>query len=212
MNQFDSFFSVIKKPWLILSYALIVALVYHFLDKPIALYFHQFDLRTYAPILGIVTALGKWSIYVGALILLGLFFRFYKRDRMSEQKVWFLLACIILTNLVGFVLKITLSRSRPELLFEGNYFGFYWFKFNDLFWSFPSGHSITIAGLTAGLGVLFPRYFYLFLGLALLIISTRVLLYFHYLSDVMTGFYLSVLVVGFFVENLRKRNCLVYIS
>jgi membrane-associated phospholipid phosphatase len=209
MTQFDRFFCIIKTPWIILSYALIVVLVYNFADKPIAIYFHQLDLRSYGHILHVVSALGKWVIYVALLSLLGLFFRYVKRNELWEQRTWFLLACVILTNLVGFVLKVTFSRSRPDLLFDGDFFGFYWFKFNDLFWSFPSGHSLTIAGVAAGLGALFPRYLYAFLGLALLVISTRVFLYFHYLSDVMTGFYLSILVVGLFAESLKRKNCLV---
>jgi membrane-associated phospholipid phosphatase len=208
MTQFERFYCVIKKPWIIASYALIVYFIYSFSDKSIAIYFHQLDLRSYAHILNAITTLGKWSIYIILFALLGLFFRYIKKNELFEQRAWFLLACVLLTNMVGIVLKITLSRSRPDLYFADNYFGFYWFKFNDLFWSFPSGHSITIAGLAAGLGVIFPRYFYAFLGVALLVISTRVFLYFHYLSDVMTGFYLSILVVGLFTENLKKRHCL----
>lgn len=208
MNQFERFFEVMKKPWVILAYVLIIALVYNFVDKPIAIYFHQLDLRSYGHILHVVSALGKWVVYVIPLTLLGLFFRYFKKNVLWEQRAWFLLACVILTNLVGAVLKVTFSRSRPDLLFDGDFFGFYWFRLNDLFWSFPSGHSITIASIAAGLGVLFPRYFYAFLGLALLVISTRVFLYFHYLSDVMTGSYLSILVVGFFAESLKRKNCL----
>lgn len=208
MNQFECLYSAMKKPWVIALYAICVVLIYSFADKPTALYFYHLDLRSNAPILTLFTAFGKWSIYVAGLLFLGLFFRYVKKNHSLEQKVWFLFACVILTNMVGFVLKIIFSRSRPDLLFDGNFFGFYWFKFNDLFWSFPSGHSITVAGLAAGLGVLFPRYFYIFLALALLVISTRVFLYFHYLSDVMTGFYLSILVVGLFTESLKKHRCL----
>ncbi len=212
MTQFERFFAVIKKPWMILSYALLVVLVYQFLDKPIAIYFHHLDYRSYAHILHLLTTVGKWKIYFILFILLGLFFRFVKKNVVYEQRAWFLLACVVLPNLVGLVLKITVSRSRPDLLFDGDFFGFYWFKFNDLFWSFPSGHSITVAGLAAGLGALFPRYFYVFLGLALLVTSTRVFLYFHYLSDVMIGFYISMLVVGFFTESLKKNHCLAEIT
>jgi membrane-associated phospholipid phosphatase len=208
MTHFDRFFCVMKKPWIIFLYALIVALAYSFADKPIAIYFHHLDLRSDAPLLHIISALGKWIIYVGIFSVFALFFRYVKKNELWEQRMWFLLACVVVTNGVGIVLKIILSRSRPDLLFNRDFFGFYWFKLNDLFWSFPSGHSITIAGVAAGLGVLFPRYFYAFLGLALLVISTRIFLYFHYLSDVMTGFYLSILIVGLFAQRLKKTHFL----
>jgi len=212
MTQFERFFSVMKNPWVILSYLILIILTYNFLDKSIAIYFHNLDYRNYAHILHTLTTLGKWKIYFILFIVLGFFFRFVKKNEVYEQRAWFLLACVLLANIVGFIVKVTVSRSRPDLLFDGNYFGFYWFKFNDLFWSFPSGHSITIAALAAGLGALFPRYFYAFLGLALLVISTRVFLYFHYLSDVMTGFYISILIVGFFTESLKRHHCLAEIT
>ena len=119
-----------------------------------------------------------------------------------------MLACLLLVNLFGFVLKIILSRARPDLLFDGNLFGFYWFKFSDLYWSFPSGHSITVVSLASGLSVLFPKYFYALFAVAFLVIVTRVFLCFHYLSDVMTGAYLSVLVVGFFTQSIKRGRCL----
>ncbi len=206
MTSFEYFFGIIKKPWMITTYIILVILTYHFLDKPIAIYFHQLGYRNYASILHILTTLGKSKIYFILFAILGLFFHFVKKNKLYEQRAWFLLACVVLTNLVGLVIKVTLGRARPDLFFDGNYFGFYWFKFNDLFWSFPSGHSITITALAAGLGVLFPRYFYAFLGLALLVIATRVFLYFHYLSDVMSGFYISMLVVGVFSERLKKHH------
>ena len=212
MTQFERFFAVMKKPWMVLGYLLFVVLAYNYLDRPIAIYFHNLDYRNYAHLLTAITALGRWKYYFLILIILGIFFRFGKKNEVYEQRAWFLLACILLANIAGGVLKVIVSRSRPDLLFDGNYFGFYWFKFNDLFWSFPSGHSITVAALAAGLGALFPRYFYIFLGLALVVISTRVFLYFHYLSDVMTGFYISILVVGFFTESLKKHHCLAEIA
>lgn len=206
MTQFECFFSVMKKPWMIMTYTLFVIFSYNFLDKPIAVYFHNLDFRNYAHIIHIITTLGKWKIYLILFALLGLFFRFVRKNEVYAQRAWFLLACLLLANIAGFVIKVAVSRARPDMLFDGNYFGFYWFKFNDLFWSFPSGHSITVGALAAGLGCLFPRYFYAFLGLALLVTSTRVFLYYHYLSDVMIGFYISILVVGFFAESLR-RHC-----
>lgn len=207
MTQFERLFFLMKKPWFIVFYIMLIILTYQFADKAIAEYFHQFDLRTYGKPLLLITTLGKWILYAPLFILAGLFFRYVRKNPINEHRAWFLLACLLLTNIFSFVLKISLSRSRPDLLFNENLFGFYWFKLNNLYWSFPSGHSITMGSLAAGLSILFPKYFYAFLGLALLVIMTRVFLYFHYLSDVMAGFYLSMLIVGFFAESLKKKQC-----
>ena len=109
----------------------------------------------------------------------------------------------MIPNLFGFVVKIVLGRARPDLLFSIDYFGFYGFKLNNLYWSFPSGHTLTSTALASGLGVIFPRYFYAFLGGALLVASSRILLYHHYLSDVMTGLYMSLLLVGIFTHYFK---------
>jgi membrane-associated phospholipid phosphatase len=208
MTPFERLFSVLNKPWMIASYVVLALLMYRFADKPIAIYFYQLDLRHHDHILHAITLLGKSSIYILLFALSGLFFRYVKKNELIEQRSWFLLACVVLMYMVGFVLKITFSRARPELFFMEHYFGFYWFKLNDLFWSFPSGHSMTIGSVAAGLGVLFPRYFYAFFVVALMVLYTRVGLYYHYLSDVITGLYLSVLVVGFFSEYLKKKQYL----
>jgi membrane-associated phospholipid phosphatase len=111
-----------------------------------------------------------------------------------------------LANFVGFILKVIFSRSRPDLFLNHNLFGFFWFKLNDSYWSFPSGHTITIISVASGLSVLFARFFYPLFAFAILIVLTRVLLYYHYLSDVMMGFYLSIMIVGFFAEHLKKHH------
>lgn len=141
-----------------------------------------------------------WFIFCAAV-----YFRYVRTNPVSEARAWYLLGCVLVANLVCFVLKVALSRARPDLLFSSNEFGFYWFRMGKYYWSFPSGHTTTVVSLAVGLGVLFPRYFYAALGVALLVAASRVLLYYHYLSDVMTGFYLTVLVVGFYTHYLKQK-------
>lgn len=208
MTQFEKTFNVMRNPWVIVSYIILVCFAYFFVDKSIATYFHQLDIRGNFPALTMFTALGKWKIYILLFVFLFLYFRYLQKHEVFEAKALYLIGCIFIPNLISFVIKVCLSRARPDLLFSSNLFGFYWFQTKDLYWSFPSGHAVTITGLASGLGVLFPRYFFAFLGLAALVILSRVFLYHHYLSDVMTGFYLSLLVVGFYTEFLKRKNYL----
>jgi membrane-associated phospholipid phosphatase len=197
-----------KKPWVIILYAVLVILSYIYIDKALATYFHQLDLRTNIHALSLLTALGQWIAYVVLFLFAGLYFRFIRVNSVYEARSWYLLGCLVVANLVCLVVKVTLSRARPDLLFASNEFGFYWFKLKSAYWSFPSGHTTTVVSLAVGLGVLFPRYFYVALTVALLVAASRVLLYHHYLSDVMTGFYLSLMVVGFFIQYLKRKNWL----
>lgn len=205
MTQFERTFNLMQKPWVMVLYLVLIILAYHFVDIPLATYFHQLDLRTNLFELKVLTAFGKVFIYVVLFALTGLYFR-YVGNAVYEARSWYLLACILIPNLVCLILKVALSRARPDLLFSSDVFGFYWFKLTASYWSLPSGHTTTVIGLAAGLGVLFPKYFYAFLALAFLVISTRVLLYYHYLSDVMTGFYLSILVIGVLTQYIKKNQ------
>ncbi|CAM4503542.1 MAG: hypothetical protein LEGION0403_FIIPPAGN_01869 [Legionella sp.] len=206
MTQFEKTFEFMKKPWVILFYAILVILSYIFVDKDLATYFHQQDLRTNIHVLSILTAFGQWIVYIVLFLATALYFRYVHTNPVFEARAWYLLGCIFIANLVCFVLKVSLSRARPDLLFSSNELGFYWFKMGKYYWSFPSGHTTTVVSLTVGIGVLFPRYFYAVLGVALLVAASRVLLYYHYLSDVMIGFYLTLLVVGFYTHYLKQKN------
>lgn len=206
MTQFEKTFHFMKKPWVIVLYAILVVLAYIFIDRSLATYFYQLDLRINIHALNILTAFGQWIGYVLLFLGIALHFRWIRANPVYEMRAWYLLGCLLIANLVCFVVKVALSRARPDLLFASNEFGFYWFKHTKAYWSFPSGHTTTVISLAAGLGVLFPRYFYAILAVALLVAASRVLLYYHYLSDVMTAFYLSVLVVGFFTQYLKKNH------
>ncbi|HHF7372649.1 phosphatase PAP2 family protein [Legionella bozemanae] len=206
MSQFEKLFNFMKKPWVIISYAFLVILAYYFVDKPLATYFYQLDFRVNIPFLVLLTALGKWVAYIILFFIAGLYFRYIQVNTVYEARSWYLLGCVLLANLVCLILKVALSRARPELLFSSNEFGFYWFKLSSNYWSLPSGHTTTVISLAAGLGMIFPRYFYVLLVVALLVAASRVLLFFHYLSDVMSAFYISLLVVGFFTEYMKRKN------
>ncbi|CEG56433.1 phosphatase PAP2 family protein [Legionella fallonii] len=208
MTQCEKMSNSMRNPWCIAIYFILVVLAYLFLDKPLAIYFHQLDLRTHMHVLQYLTEFGKVPIYVVLFTLSVLYFRYVRPNDVYEAKAWYMLGCIVIPNLVCLVIKVILGRARPELWFSIQAFGFYGFKTKALYWSLPSGHTTTIVGLAAGLGVLFPKYFYAYLTLAFFVILTRVLLYHHYLSDVMTAFYLSMLVVGLFTQYIKRNQYL----
>lgn len=208
MTQFETLFHFMKKPVVILFYAILVILAYYFVDKPLATYFYQLALGNKLPFLEILTALGKWIAYVILFFIAGLYFRYIQVNAVYEARSWYLFGCVFLANLVCLILKVSLSRARPDLLFTNNEFGFYWFKLSSNYWSLPSGHTTTVISLAAGIGTIFSRYFYVLLTIALLIVASRIVLCFHYLSDVMSAFYISLLVVGFFTGYLKRKNWL----
>ena len=71
---------------------------------------------------------------------------------------------------------------------------------------FPSGHATTILSVAFGLSILFPRYRLLFVILGFFIALSRVLLGYHYFSDVLAASYLTLLEVIVLIYFLRKNN------
>jgi membrane-associated phospholipid phosphatase len=206
MKLVEKLYQFTKKPWVIAVYAIAVVMAYFFADRQIATYFHGLNSRDILSPLNYVTALGKWKIYVALFFLSGLYFRFVQKNKCLEEGSWFLFGCVLLPNLLVLVAKIILSRARPDLLFEQQLYGFYWLQFKDLYWSCPSGHAITVTALAMGLGYLVPRYLIVYFLAAIVVTATRVVLYHHYLSDVMIGFYISVLIVGWFTQYVKSHH------
>lgn len=201
MTPLEKLFNLIKKPWFIGLYVVLIVCSYFFVDKPVAIYFHELNLRTNLQALNVFTALGQVKFYFVLFVLAGLFFRYGIKKSVYEYRAWYLFACVLAANLVGLFLKVTLGRARPDLFFDSQLYGLYWFKFSSMYWSLPSGHALSVTAIAAGLGTLFPRYFYALLVVAILVFLSRVVLCHHYLSDVMAGAYLGLFVVGLLPKN-----------
>ena len=208
MTPFDRLFAVMIKPSVVVLYVGLVILSFLYLDQPIANYFHNVDVRTNLSIINWITKLGMGIVYVPALFLLACFFRYQRVNKGWEARSWFLLMCVVIPGSICGFIKVILGRARPDMWFDGQFYGFYGFHSDATFWSFPSGHTSVIMGITLGLSVLFPRHFYTLLLAGLTVASTRIVLTHHYLSDVLSAFYLTVLEIGVLLCILRRKSWL----
>lgn len=208
MTPFERLFAVMTKPWVAASYLGLIVLSFIYFDQPIAYYFYSLDLKTKLPILTWITNAGVVGVYFVSLLLLALFFRYIQSNAQWEARAWFLWLCVALPNLICVILKVTFGRARPTLLFSDELYGFYGLQTQAQFWSFPSGHTTTIMGLVFGLSIIFPRYCYAFLVSGFLVALSRVLLTNHFLSDVLTASYLTLLEVGLLLLLLRCKGWL----
>ncbi len=205
MSPFDRLLKTMLQPWIAASYVGFTVLSFFYFDKPIAYFFNGFALLKTLPLLKLIAAIGINKIYIVGLFLLFMFFRYIRRDKEWEARLLFLWLCVLVSSLICFVLKVLLSRARPELLFDNQLYGFYGMQLNPKFWSFPSGHTTTITSLAFGLCIVFPRHCYAFLLTGLLILSTRIFLSKHYLSDVMLTSFLTLLEVRLLLSLLHRR-------
>jgi membrane-associated phospholipid phosphatase len=131
-------------------------------------------------------------------------------DSAQRRRIWPVIAGVAATGLAVLGLKLSLGRMRPHSLPGNELPTDVWETFTG-FWpylehgsaalrsgvqSFPSGHAATAAALAVGLAWLYPRGRWLFAYLVLIAMAQRLFAEAHYLSDVLAGAAVGVLVAG----------------
>lgn len=123
---------------------------------------------------------------------------------LSAIWIWLVMACFSCS-----ALKMFLGRARPVLWFHEHLFGFFGPTLQPTYHSFPSGHTMTFISVALGLSMLWPAYLRAFLGLGFLCAFTRVLLTYHYVSDVVGTTYFSIILLMLFATLLRRLAALI---
>jgi membrane-associated phospholipid phosphatase len=99
------------------------------------------------------------------------------------------------TFLLKAVLKFVVGRINTRFwLLHHNYEHFHWFHGKGNYSSFPSGHMAVFTALVAALWSFYPRYRVAYLGMLIALALTLILTNYHFLSDLIVGAYLGVLV------------------
>lgn len=198
------------RSWLI-SFALLVvfvALSYTFFDLRIAEYFHQLKGTPPIDAASVLTHAGVGGYYIVPSLLLFLYFR--KRNPDYGKIALFIFATTAASGIIVNILKTIFGRFRPKMYFNEQLYGFDWFHTASTMVSFPSGHSATAMGAWFAFALILPKYRFLFLAIGASIAFTRIALTAHYLSDVVAGSYLGVVITLIcyhliFVKNPKER-------
>lgn len=193
--------------------AALIALGVGWLDPPIAHWFKQFDETPLRDIFGLVTRFGSSALYLVVSFVLFAWFRLRARrraenggtDRRRADQAGFVFATMVAATLPVSLLKISLGRARPRLLFREDVYGFWPFRFDYDYWSLPSGHTATAVAMALALYFLWPRYGWLYLGAALLVAASRVIITTHFFADVAAGAYVAV-VAAVVVKQIFERR------
>ena len=96
------------------------------------------------------------------------------------------------TSALVHLFKLLVGRARPELFAEYGAYSLTPFAYDDLYSSFPSGHSAAVGAFFGAFSMLAPRLRPLFLLGALTIGISRVIVGAHYPSDVAAGLLLGL--------------------
>ncbi|MCX8127532.1 MAG: phosphatase PAP2 family protein [Synergistetes bacterium] len=159
--------------------------------------------------LGRVSCLSKFGNIIGDAdfilpLLLSFLCLFYiLRLEKWENPILELLCLIVLTALLGNLLKVLLGRARPYMgLGELSFFNFPESLFKNDFQSFPSGHVLVATSTFSWIGMRFKGWIRLaFLFLIVIVAYNRLETNNHFFSDVAFSFALGyALTLGYLRE------------
>jgi lipid A 4'-phosphatase len=173
------------------------------LDRPVAAFFHD-NGGPWRPICELIQRLGIGTPYVVlfALTFAGLRWGWYLPPlrpwavpmRAAAAVPGFLFAAVAASGLTVDLLKVIFGRARPKLFLAAGTYDFTWLGLGASYWSFPSGHAATAAALMTALWCLWPRHLLFYVALAALVAVSRVVIGAHFLSDVVMGAFVAVLI------------------
>lgn len=142
----------------------------------------------------------RWMIYGSGLIVI----LAYILHRMSGSETlagrtrtaWRLSLYFFLTigatSALVHLVKLVVGRARPALFAEHGAYSLTPFAYDDLYSSFPSGHSAAVGAFFGAFSMVAPRLRPLFLMGALTIGLSRIIVGAHYPSDVAAGLLLGL--------------------
>jgi lipid A 4'-phosphatase len=182
--------------------ALAVVMSIAFVDRPVAEFFHGQN-GTLQAVFRFITQFGVstgWLIG-SALLWLGLriasrrprFAALAGRLRAYSILALFFFMSIAVPGIIVDILKATAGRARPKLLFGSDEYFFSWGGLRSDYWSFPSGHTACAVSVAAALSLIWPRGRPVFIGFAILIAASRIIITAHFLSDVIMATFLAII-------------------
>ncbi len=157
----------------------------------------------------VLTWIGYGAVDIGILLVLGLC-GWWREDRALGMRGLAGAATVAGAGLLDQVLKNVACRARPTAPGAGAFFtNFPCFPAPYATASFPSGHATTAFATAVVLALWYPRGTGVFVGMAVLVAVSRVMLGAHFPSDVLAGALLGsgvALVVYAYVPITRRRE------
>jgi membrane-associated phospholipid phosphatase len=113
--------------------------------------------------------------------------------RRVETVALFVVASVALSGVIANLAKTVIGRARP-MTEQGGVFDFAPLTFHHSWASFPSGHATTALAFATCLAMIWPRHGVAWLACGVFVALTRAFIGAHWMSDVVAGAVLGVLV------------------
>jgi membrane-associated phospholipid phosphatase len=178
---------------------LLTAFSYFYLDTAIALFVFRLIRSSYLPTQTISDIPDLLPHIVVTLTVLSWTARFLLlRLGIQNRHTSFLRACgtvLPIAFVAKFIFQYVFGRSDPHaLVFYHRPPQFYWFRIDEGYGCFPSGHMTVFTALMATLSQYYRRFRPIFLGLLILLALGLIATDYHFLSDVVAGVFLGMVV------------------
>lgn len=181
---------------------ILIVLSYFFVDRSVVWFLVKHHSRSF----GVLKIFAN-NIVMALMIFIFVFYIYYGIQWFSgcinnRNKAFLLVSnAVVICYFLKDVLKLCFSRYWPATFFHNNLslvsnqaYGFNWFSFSHTNASFPSGHATFIVSFATGMWLLFPKFRVVWLLLAILVMVGQVGMYYHFVSDVLAGALLGLLV------------------
>ncbi len=189
--------------------ALVGSVSFAFYDLQISEYLISHLQPEHLTLAKVITKIGDGTPFIIASVLLVALGEFSVRIAPIHNRLngcalreygYFCIKAFIITGVLILALKWGVGRARSDLWFEGQFFGFVHFSFENAydFKSFPSGHSHTAFTVAFLLTIILPNKAKLPLDLmAGCVAISRVLLSEHWTADIIFGSLIGYLVPAY---------------
>lgn len=126
--------------------------------------------------------------------------------------IWASTISILLSITAKPPLKYVFSRTWPDTFKEDNVsflqdgvYGFHWFEVGVAYKAFPSGHTMAVTAIAMVIWYFYPKLRWLSAVMMMAVVVGLLGMYYHFLSDVIAGFYLGWLCAffGVYVANAK---------
>lgn len=184
--------------WLLILVIVLTIFCYFFVDKPVAIWISQHNLRSYK-FLKNLSKISELFILAAPIFYLIVVSKFFV-DRWTwlDQRLLMFANTIAITYFWKVFFKFLFGRTWPETwtgnnpsLIRNDEYGFHFFAFSDVFGSFPSGHAaILLAGFTS-LWLIYPRLKGLYIVAIIAGITGILGMNYHFVGDILAGGFLG---------------------
>lgn len=170
-----------------------------FLDQPLALFFSAPERAAFKAGAREITDIGLAEYYFAIALFAIIATKFTQWilkkntalvvDRLAFFHRWGVnfFGALVVSGVLVHILKNIFGRQRPHLTDNYDPFVFNPFNFHWDFHSLPSGHTQVMFTVAAMMTVAFPKFRMFFYAGAIGISFTRVMIQYHFLSDVILG-------------------------